>query len=69
MKYVHLNDSLYSIERQKQLTEMQAKYETDKKEQQIDILNKDKVIKNKEMEAQNFYFLLLAALMNFWNKG
>ena len=41
-KYSELKDSLLNEESSKQIAEMQTKYETEKKEQQITIMNKDK---------------------------
>lgn len=44
-RYIALKDSIFSEESHKQLTELQAKYEIDKKEKEIQILSKDKEIK------------------------
>ena len=46
-KYAHLKDSLFNAKKSKQLTEIREKYETEKKEQQIEILE----IENKTQEA------------------
>ena len=43
-KYSDLKDSLLNEESSKQIVEMQTKYETEKKEQQITLLNKDKAL-------------------------
>jgi len=40
-KYVALEDSIFSLESNKQITEMRTKYETEKKEKEIDILTKN----------------------------
>ncbi|MCK5644545.1 MAG: tetratricopeptide repeat protein, partial [Gammaproteobacteria bacterium] len=46
-KYAHLKDSLFNDKKSKQLTEIREKYETEKKEQQIEFLE----IENKTQEA------------------
>ncbi|MBI4646680.1 MAG: tetratricopeptide repeat protein [Bacteroidia bacterium] len=67
-KYSLLKDSIYDENTQKQFTEMQTKYETEKKEKEIQLLNKDKQLKNVEFKKQTivknafiagFIFLLL----------
>jgi len=45
-------DSLLNEQSNKQITEMQTKYETEKKEQQINLLNKDKEIQKAELKRQ-----------------
>jgi two-component system sensor histidine kinase/response regulator len=47
---VALNDSLKTEQRQKTIRNMQSAYELEKKEQQIGLLNKDKIIGQKELE-------------------
>lgn len=51
-KYQQLNDTLFNEERSRQIAEMQTKYETEKKEQQIILLEKDAVIKQAEVRNQ-----------------
>jgi len=46
IKYNLLNDSLFSVERKKAFDELQTKYETEKKEQQI-LLNEEQIKKQK----------------------
>ena len=48
-----VKDSLYSKENSIQITEMQTKYDTEKKEQQIQLLNKDKEAQIAVTEAEN----------------
>lgn len=50
--YSEEKDSLLNEESSKQITEMQTKYETEKKEQQITLLNKDKEIQNAKLNRQ-----------------
>lgn len=52
-KYANLKDSLFTKESARQIGEMNAKYETEKKEQQIKLLNKDKELQDAELEKQN----------------
>ena len=52
-KYSLLKDSVFSDNMQKQFAEMQTKYETEKKENEILLLNKDKQIKNAELTKKN----------------
>lgn len=51
--YSALNDSLFSKSIQKELAEMKTKYETEKKEQEIKILNQEKEFKNLEIKNKN----------------
>ncbi len=46
LKYNQLNDSIFSLERKKAFDELQTKYETEKKEQQI-LLNQEQIKKQK----------------------
>lgn len=43
-KYIQLNDSIYSNETVKTLSEMQSRYDLETKDRQIELLNKDKTI-------------------------
>ncbi|MFH1321062.1 MAG: tetratricopeptide repeat protein [Bacteroidota bacterium] len=45
-----IKDSLFNEERSKQITEMQEKYESEKKEKEIEILSKEKNIQNLEIK-------------------
>ncbi|MBI3501356.1 MAG: tetratricopeptide repeat protein [Bacteroidetes bacterium] len=47
-----MKDSLLNEESSKQITEMQTKYETEKKEQQITLLNKDKELQDAQLNRQ-----------------
>ncbi|MBI3501924.1 MAG: tetratricopeptide repeat protein [Bacteroidetes bacterium] len=51
-KYSDLKDSLLNEESSKQIAEMQTKYETEKKEQQINLLNKDKELQDAQLNRQ-----------------
>jgi len=47
-----ISDSLFSKEKSENLTEMQTKYETDKKEQENQILTQQKLLDDKKIEQQ-----------------
>ncbi|MBI3501377.1 MAG: tetratricopeptide repeat protein [Bacteroidetes bacterium] len=51
-KYVQTKDTLLNEESSRQITEMQTKYETEKKEQQITLLNKDKELQDAQLNRQ-----------------
>ncbi|MBI4648661.1 MAG: tetratricopeptide repeat protein [Bacteroidia bacterium] len=51
-RYSHIKDSIYSKETQSQFAEMQTKYETTKKEQEIVLLNKDKALQDSQIKRQ-----------------
>ena len=55
-KSIAFKDSLFNIERLKTIQEIQTKYETEKKEQQISILNNQNELK--EATIQRNYFLM-----------
>jgi len=50
--YSEIKDSIFNEVSSKQITEMQTKYETEKKEQQITILNKEKLLQFAELNKQ-----------------
>ncbi|WP_185154394.1 tetratricopeptide repeat protein [Fulvivirga sp. M361] len=54
-----LRDSLYGLDMEKHLSELETKYDTQKKEQEIELLNKDVQIKKQENRAQTLYITLL----------
>jgi tetratricopeptide (TPR) repeat protein len=47
-----MNDSIYNTESSKQIAEMQARFDTEKKAKEIDILTKDKKLKEEELLKQ-----------------
>lgn len=57
-KYLELNDSLLNTEKVKQISEMQTKYETEKKDKEIILLNKDNELKTaaNKREKLKFYY-------------
>lgn len=56
LKYAELfmatNDSLFRSDKTKAITEMETKYQTEKKQKEIELLEKDKVLQNQEIEKQ-----------------
>lgn len=62
IKYSNLNDSLLNMEKVKQIAEMQTKYDTEKKEQQITLLdeqNKTKTAQRNVLIASSIVLLVL----------
>jgi len=59
-KYISFKDSVLSIEKNKQLLEVEAKYEIEKKEQQNVILKKQNDLSNERIQRQNIisYFII-----------
>ena len=47
-----LNDSIYTVEGSKQIKGMEAKYESEKKQKEIELLNKDKQLQQNEIKQQ-----------------
>lgn len=69
---IAIKDSLYTIERDKEIRNLQSSYELEKQQHQIDLLNKDKVIHqedvSRERTIRNIFligFVVLVALSFF----
>jgi len=65
-KHHNLNDTIFSQEKQNRISEMQIKYETEKKEKEIELLTKDNQINKLEIKRQkNFknYISIFALLL------
>ncbi|MCF8277324.1 MAG: tetratricopeptide repeat protein [Flavobacteriales bacterium] len=62
--FVLYKDSIFNETSSEQLAEMETRFETERKEQQIVLLNKDKEIKDKEISEQKV--LRNAALLGFF---
>ena len=63
-KYIEINDTLYNIDKNKQINDILIKYETEKKEVQLEIYEKElKIsnfkIENKQKQIRNFIFLII----------
>ena len=73
---VALTDSLKTADKEKVIKNIQATYDLEKKQEQIDLLNKDNIIKQKELEgikmrrniqtAATIVFILLAFILLFY---
>ena len=63
---INLNDSMYTLEMTESIAEMQTKYETQKKEQEIQLLTKDKKIQTLKLKKQRTQFWLLAGSIMFF---
>jgi signal transduction histidine kinase len=58
--YVKLNDSLYSVSNSEVISDIQTKYETDKKEQENKLLQQENSLKQNAIDARNKTILVLA---------
>jgi tetratricopeptide (TPR) repeat protein len=59
--YTAIEDSLFDKKKSRQMTQLQIKYETDKKQEEIAILNKDNELKALRIEQQQKNILLIIA--------
>jgi serine phosphatase RsbU (regulator of sigma subunit) len=61
------NDSIYTLEKQEQITELEKRFNTQQKEEQIGLLNKDKLIQSAELKKQRYliYFFIIGSLLLF----
>lgn len=62
-QYQIYNDSIYNVEKTRAITEMQEKYESEKKEQQISVQQLQLAQKDAELERNRLFFGLLAVLI------
>lgn len=65
-KYISFKDSVLSIEKNKQLLEVETKYETEKKEQQNLILKKQNDLSNERIQRQSIisYFIIVSLIIS-----
>ena len=75
-KYIILNDSFFNYDMNKKVSEADAKYKTEKKQKEIELLNKDNIIqqiKIDKQQAQKKWFIVglicLIALMAYLYKS
>jgi len=71
VRYANLNEEIFNEKRSKQISELQTKYETDKRMQQITILTKDMELKDNRHRIQRNLFvsallLILIAVIAFY---
>lgn len=57
--YIVLKDSLFNIQKEEKISEIETKFQTDKKEKQIKLLDQENQIKQQQINARNF--LLIAS--------
>ncbi|MFI5185767.1 MAG: tetratricopeptide repeat protein [Chitinophagales bacterium] len=60
--YATINDSLFNKKKSRQIAQVQIKYETDKKQGEIEILNKDNELKNLRIQQQSKNILLIISV-------
>lgn len=60
--YATINDSLFNRKKSRQLTQLQIRYETDKKQEEIKVLNKDNELKSLRIQQQSKNILLIIAV-------
>ena len=63
--YKLLNDSIFNIESSKQIKELEAIYQDEKKQKEIELLEKDKKLKSAELERQTLqkYFFIIGFIL------
>lgn len=61
--YADLKDTLLNKENYKQMAEMQTLYETDKQQQQIELLNIDKKLKENQIRQQRLAIIFFAVVL------
>lgn len=64
-KYIVLHDSLISVQSNRIITEMEEKYQNERKQNEIDVLNKDKLIQESNLKKQKqfIYLVLVVAFL------
>lgn len=67
LSYMQLNDSIHNLESTKKITEIESKYNAEKKDKEIVLLNKDKEIQKteiiKQKQLKNFFIVGFALLL------
>ncbi len=57
--YVAVKDSIFNSTKSKQISELQTKYETEKKQQRISILNKENTIQKLQLSQRDFTIVVI----------
>ena len=60
--YIKLRDSIYTVERNEALAEMETKYQTKKKEKQL-LLAKNQILQKEEESKEKSYWLILTSVL------
>ncbi|HLZ89117.1 MAG TPA: tetratricopeptide repeat-containing sensor histidine kinase, partial [Puia sp.] len=66
---IALNDSIYNLEKEKQVRGLQVTYELEKKQHQLDLSNRDRLLQQEEMSRDRIRHYVLAAgivLLTLW---
>lgn len=63
LKYTQLKDTIFSLKSSNQIAEMQAQYDIDNKEKEIELLKKDNEIANLSLKRNRELFLIIALLV------
>lgn len=58
-RYTEVKDSIVSSEKNRQIAEIQTKYETEKKEQEIELLHRDQQIKEEKLNNQRTVIIII----------
>ncbi|MEJ5993606.1 sensor histidine kinase [Pedobacter sp. Du54] len=61
-KYVSVKDSIFNATKSEQISELQTKYETEKKLQQISLLNKENTIQKLKLSQRDFVIMAIISL-------
>lgn len=64
-QFVLLKDSLFNIDREKQIEEIETRYQTEKKEEQIEILNQETEFQGQKLKSQRLLMFALIVIVLF----
>jgi tetratricopeptide (TPR) repeat protein len=64
-QHVLLKDSLFNIDREKQIEEIETKFQTEKKEKQIEILNQETELQKQKLKNQRLFLLSIIVIVLF----
>jgi tetratricopeptide (TPR) repeat protein len=65
--FYSIRDSIYNIDKQEQILKLEHEFESKQKEEQIELLNKDKLLQNSELKKQRYviYFFIICSILLF----
>ncbi len=64
-EYITLKDSLFNMDREKQIEEIETKFQTEKKEKQIEILNQETEFQKQKLKSQQLLLIALIIIVLF----
>lgn len=64
-EYSKMKDSLFNIDREKQIEEIETKFQTEKKEKQIEILNQETELQQQKLKSQRLMLIGLVVIVIF----